>query len=107
MRLITNKSKNLFDYHKASKILGAATLSKQSDFILIATQTHKNEYTSVEVELDKSFVGKTVTLSALAKTSSINNPNLRIQWFKSDGLATGKMIETKILLLLLILYRYP
>lgn len=95
MRLITNKSKNLFDYHKASKILGAATLSKQSDFTLIATQTHKNSYTSVEVELDKSFVGKTVTLSALAKTSSINNPNLRIQWFKSDGLATGKMIETK------------
>lgn len=95
MRLITNKSKNLFDYHKASKILGSATLSKQSDFILIATQTHKNEYTSVEVELDKSFVGKTVTLSALVKTSSINNPNLRIQWFKSDGLATGKMIETK------------
>lgn len=95
MRLITNKSKNLFDYHKASKILGAATLSKQSDFTLIVTQTHKNSYTSVEVELDKSFVGKTVTLSALAKTSSINNPNLRIQWFKSDGLATGKMIETK------------
>ena len=95
MRLVTNKSKNLFDYHKASKILGAATLSKQSDFTLIATQTHKNSYTSVEVELDKSFVGKTVTLSALAKTSSINNPNLRIQWFKSDGLATGNLIETK------------
>ena len=95
MRLVTNKSKNLFDYHKASKILGAATLSKQSDFILIATQTHKNSYTSVEVELDKSFVGKTVTLSALAKTSSINNPNLRIQWSKSDGLATGNLIETK------------
>ena len=95
MRLVTNKSKNLFDYHKASKILGAATLSKQSDFTLIATQTHKNSYTSVEVELDKSFVGKTVTLSALAKTSSINNPNLRIQWFKSNGLATGKNIETK------------
>ena len=95
MRLITNKSKNLFDYHKASKILGSATLSKQSDFTLIATQTHKNSYTSVEVELDKSFVGKTVTLSALAKTSSINNPNLRIQWFKSDGLATGKNVETK------------
>ena len=95
MRLITNKSKNLFDYHKASKILGAANLSKQPDFTLIATQTHKNSYTSVEVELDKSFVGKTVTLSALAKTSSINNPNLRIQWFKSDGLATGNLIETK------------
>lgn len=95
MRLVTNKSKNLFDYHKASKILGAATLSKQPDFTLIATQTHKNSYTSVEVELDKSFVGKTVTLSALAKTSSINNPNLRIQWFKSDGLATGKSVETK------------
>lgn len=95
MRLVTNKSKNLFDYHKASKILGAATLSKQSDFTLIATQTHKNSYTSVEVELDKSFVGKTVTLSALVKTSSINNPNLRIQWFKSDGLATGNSIETK------------
>lgn len=95
MKLITNKSKNLFDYHKASKILGAATLSKQSDFTLITTQTHKNEYTSVEVELDKSFVGKTVTLSALVKTSSINNPNLRIQWFRSNGLATGKMVETK------------
>ena len=95
MRLVTNKSKNLFDYHKASKILGAATLSKQSDFILIATQTHKNEYTSVEVELDKSFVGKTVTLSALVKTSSINNPNLRIQWFRSNGLATGNVVETK------------
>ena len=95
MRLITNKSKNLFDYHKASKILGAANLSKQPDFTLIATQTHKNSYTSVAVELDKSFVGKTVTLSALAKTSSINNPNLRIQWFKSDGLATGNLIETK------------
>ena len=95
MKLVTHKSKNLFDYHKASKILGSATLSKQSDFILIATQTHKNSYTSVAVELDKSFVGKTVTLSALAKTSSINNPNLRIQWFKSDGLATGNLIETK------------
>lgn len=78
MKLITSESKNLFDYHKASKILGSANLSKQPDFILIATQTHKNEYTSVEVELDKSFVGKMITLSALVKTSSINNPNLRI-----------------------------
>lgn len=95
MKLITNESKNLFDYHKASKILGSANLSKQPDFILIATQTHKNEYTSVEVELDKSFVGKMITLSALVKTSSINNPNLRIQWFKSDGLATGNLVETK------------
>lgn len=95
MKLITNESKNLFDYHKASKILGSASLSKQPDFILIATQTHKNEYTSVEVELDKSFVGKTVTLSALAKTSSINNPNLRIQWFRSNGLATGNAVETE------------
>lgn len=95
MKLITNESKNLFDYHKASKILGSANLSKQPDFTLIATQTHKNEYTSVEVELDKSFVGKTVTLSALAKTSSINNPNLRIQWFRSNGLATGNAVETE------------
>lgn len=84
------KTKNLFDINSAEKYSGVASFQKNRNQIIVSRDT-KGFYVSANISLDTSFVGKTITVTALAKTSGINNTQIRIQWLK-DASATGKMI---------------
>lgn len=84
------KTKNLFDINSAEKYSGVVSFQKNGNQIIVSRDT-KGFYVSANISLDTSFVGKTITVTSLAKTSGINNTQIRIQWLK-DASATGKMI---------------
>ena len=92
-RNLTCKTKNLFDINKAVKVNGVSSLSINGKYL---TVSHKADYSNISanVLLDTSLVGKTVTLSAYAKTSDKNTAYLRIQWLSSTGLASTALIKS-------------
>ena len=87
------KTKNLFDINSAKKVSGVSSFSKNGNQI---TVSHRADYSyiSANVLLDTSLVGKTVTLSAYAKTSDKNTAYLRIQWLAPNGLASTSLIKS-------------
>lgn len=95
MRYIT-ETKNLFDINSAVKVSGLSSFSKNGNQITVS-QNFIGTYISANVLLDTSFVGKTISLTALAMTSGLNNTYIRIQWLANDGLAGGREIHSNII----------
>lgn len=88
------KTKNLFDINSAVKHSGASSFSKNGNQIIVS-QNSKSIYSSANVPLDTSLVGKTVTVTAFAKTSGKNTAVIRIQWLNNTGGVAGKLIISK------------
>ena len=92
-RNLTCKTKNLFDINSAVKISGFSSFSKNENQITVS-QSNVGQWSSANVLLDTSIVGKTITATANAKTDGINKTYIRIQWLASDGLAGGLPMQS-------------
>lgn len=84
-------SKNLFDTANATKLNGAASFSVANNVITVS-QNFEYNYSSANVLIPKTLIGKTVTLSAKSNTSGVNVAGLRIEWVSDSGGAAGDMI---------------
>lgn len=84
-------NKNLFDTNSAVKLNGASSFSVANNVITVSQNT-EYKYSSVNVLIPKTLIGKTVTMSAKSNTSGANVAALRIQWVSDSGGATGDLI---------------
>lgn len=88
---VTRYGKNLFDTNSAVKLNGGASFSVANNVITVS-QNDIYKYSSANVQIPKSLIGKTITLSAKSNTSGVNVAALRIQWVSNSGGAAGDMI---------------
>ena len=75
-------SKNLFNVANAEKYSGTASFVKSNGTITVC---HKgvNAWCSANVLLSEDLIGKTITVSAMAKTSGVNRACMRVLWMNS------------------------
>lgn len=87
------KSKNMFDINTATKLNGMSVFTKADNTIQVS-HTSVSSWTSANIALSKSLIGKTVIVTAKAHTSGVNNAYMRIQWTDSNGEAVGNMLQS-------------
>lgn len=87
---ISTTGKNLFDVNNAANNNGSASYSISNDEIIV-TQNDKTTWVSANFPIKNpgELVGKTISISCLAKSSGINKPSIRVQWMTPNGYAIG------------------
>lgn len=89
---ISTTGKNLFDINNVTDNNGGSSYSV-SNYEILVTQNNKNTWSSANFSIKNSgeLVGKTISISCLAKSSGINKPSIRVQWTTPNGLAVGNI----------------
>lgn len=87
---ISTTGKNLFDVNNAANNNSSASYSISNDEIIV-TQNDKTTWVSANFPIKNpgEWVGKTISISCLAKSSGINKPSIRVQWMTPNGYAIG------------------